>query len=143
VVIVDDALLLAVLAGTAPEEFAVALEEGEIATTGSWYWRIGRALRDTASTGSLSRALTELDPGRQAHVLAAIDDLPAAINLPSLRHLVPVMTALRVGRPLNLLTAEAIAAAIVLDASIAVTTRSALLTESCDRLGVGLRLLSI
>lgn len=46
------------------------------------------------------------------------------------------MAALGNDRPLNLLTAEAGAAALVLDADIAVTTRSPLLDEACDRVGV-------
>jgi hypothetical protein len=49
------------------------------------------------------------------------------------------MSALTVGRRLNLLTAEAIAAAVVLDASIVVTTDSALLTDACTRVGVEVR----
>jgi len=53
------------------------------------------------------------------------------------------MTALDVGRQLNLLTAEAVAAAVVLDASIAVTTTSPLMSQSCDRLGIDLRVLTI
>jgi hypothetical protein len=139
VIVVDDALLLAVLAGTAPEDLQAALVDSEVATTGSWYWRLSRALHDPASTGALSRALADLDPPRQARLLAATERLPTEIALPSLRRLVPVMTALDVGRPLNLLTAEAIAAAIALDATIAVTTHSTLLAGACDRLGIELR----
>jgi hypothetical protein len=49
------------------------------------------------------------------------------------------MSALDVGRRLNLLTAEALAAALVLEATISVTTESALLNESSRRLGVEVR----
>lgn len=52
------------------------------------------------------------------------------------RGLVPVMSTLEVGRRLNLLTAEAAAAALVLDAAVVVTTESAILVESCTRLGI-------
>jgi hypothetical protein len=52
----------------------------------------------------------------------------------SLRRLVPVMAALR--GQLNLLTAEAGAAAIVLDAPIAVTTGSDLLDRTAAQVGV-------
>lgn len=76
-------------------------------------------------------------------MLDALELLPPEVALPSLRRLVPVMTGLDVGRPLNLLTAEAVAAAIVLEASIAVTTTAALLTHACERLGIELRVLDI
>jgi hypothetical protein len=46
------------------------------------------------------------------------------------------MAALDSGRRLNLLTAEAVASALVLDADLAVTTRSPLLDDACARLGV-------
>jgi hypothetical protein len=46
------------------------------------------------------------------------------------------MAALQVGRQLNLLTAEAVAVAVVLDASIVVTTDSPLLSDTCARLGI-------
>ena len=41
--IVDDALLLAVLAGVADAELNAEVDQGELFTTGSWYWRLGRA----------------------------------------------------------------------------------------------------
>jgi hypothetical protein len=143
VIVVDDALLGAVLAGSAPAELAVALAEAEIATTGSWYWRLSRAIRDHRSTGALSRSFAVLPAPRQAVVLDALELLPPEEALPSLRRLVPVMTGLDLERPLNLLTAEAVAAAIVLDASIAVTTTAALLTHACERLGIELRAFDI
>jgi hypothetical protein len=87
----------------------------------------------------LSRALGDLTAPQQARVVASIERLPENVGLLSLRDLVPVMTALDVGRRLNLLTAEAIAAALVLDATVVVTTDSVLLTESCARLGVDVR----
>jgi hypothetical protein len=137
--IVDDALLMAVLAGTVDDEVQDAAANGEVFTTGTWYWRLGRALHDAGSAGALSRALADLTWAQQALVLASVEDLPPGIGLLSLRDLVPVMTGLAVGRRLNLLTAEAIAAALVLEATIVVTTESALLTESCARLGIDIR----
>ena len=142
-IVIDDALLLVVLAGTASDELAEALVDGQAATTGSWYWRLGRALHDPASEGALSRAFDELPEQRQAAVVIAVGRLPTEIAAPSLRRLVPVMTALDVGRRLNLLTAEAVATAIVLDASIAVTTQSPLMSQACDGLGIELRVLTV
>jgi hypothetical protein len=60
----------------------------------------------------------------------------------SLRRLVPIMTVLNTGRRLNLLTGEAVAAAVALDADVAVTTRSALLNDACDRLGIQVHLMA-
>jgi hypothetical protein len=64
----------------------------------------------------------------------ALDQLPAEIGLLSLRRLVPVMAALP--GQLNLLTAEAVAAAVVLGARIAVSTASPLVTAAADSVGV-------
>lgn len=49
------------------------------------------------------------------------------------------MTSLHTPRRLNLLAAEALATAILLDATIAVTTESDLLSEACSALGVPIR----
>jgi len=139
VLIVDDALLLAVLAGVAPDDIHAAAERREVFTTGCWYWRLSRALHDGTVSGALSRAMQDLNAEQQTRVVGAVANLPRQIGLLSLRQLVPVMTALETGRRLNLLTAESIAAAVVLDATIMVTTQSALLTESCSQLRVDLR----
>ena len=141
--VVDDAALLAVLARRAPDDLRAAAADGEVFTTGSWYWRLSRALRDPTSSGALNRAFQELNTAQQQRVLAALDELPTGIGLLSLRLLVPIMTSLDVGRPLNLLTTEAVACALVLDAGIAVTTTSALMSHGCDRLGIDLRVLTI
>ncbi|MDQ6615771.1 MAG: hypothetical protein M3083_13790 [Actinomycetota bacterium] len=60
--VVDDALLLAVLAETATADLQTAVDNGELFSTGSWYWRLSRALHDRASVGVLSRALDDLTP---------------------------------------------------------------------------------
>jgi hypothetical protein len=136
VIVVDDTLLLAVLAGSVPGDLQGVAAARELATTGSWYWRLGRAVLDPTSAGTLSRAFADLTTEGQERVGAGLHSLPAEIGLVSLRRLVPVMTALDSGRRLNLLTAEAVAAALLLDADIAVTTRSSLLDGACDRLGI-------
>ena len=140
--IVDDALLLAVLAGVAADDVHAAVDRNEVFTTGCWYWRLSRALHDGTLTGALSRALQDLSAEQQARVVGAVPHLPRQIGLLSLRQLIPVMTALEAGRRLNLLTAEAIAAAVVLDATIMVTTQSPILTESCSHLRVDLRVVA-
>lgn len=141
-IVVDDTLLLAVLSGSVPPGLQDASAARELATTGSWYWRLGRAVLDPTSSGSLSRAFAGLSEDGQQRVEAGLHTLPAEIGLVSLRRLVPVMTVLDSGRRLNLLTAEAVASALLLDADIAVTTRSPLLDDACDRLGIQVHLIA-
>jgi hypothetical protein len=134
--IVDDRLLLEVLSGTQSpslERFVLAAAAGELCTTGSWYWRLGRAL-SRPGRGALTRVFADLSEPEQARVRAALNDLPPGIGLLSLRTLVPIMRTLP--GQLNLLTAEAIAAGLVLDATIAVTTPSELLATSAAEVGV-------
>src|SRR5205809_7164952 len=100
--LIDDALLLRVLAGLAEGEVADAAGRGEIFTTGSWYYRLGMAVRSRQMAGALSRPFSAFSPARRQRVLAALDRLPDEIGLLSLRDLVPVMTALDTGRNLNL-----------------------------------------
>jgi hypothetical protein len=137
VVIVDDALLLAILAEQESVSQALlitAAETGEVFTTGSWYWRLARALARPGQ-GALSRALVASSEDEQRRVHNALDQLPPEIGLLSIRRLVPVMAALP--GQLNLLTAEAVAAAVVLGAKIAVSTPSPLLTAAAGSVGVG------
>ena len=136
-VIVDDALLLAILAeqeGVSEALLPTAAEAGEVFTTGSWYWRLARALARPGQ-GVVSRALVASSEDEQRRVHNALDQLPAEIGLLSMRRLVPVMAALP--GQLNLLTAEAVAAAVVLGAKIAVSTASPLLTAAAGSVGVG------
>lgn len=136
--VVDDALLLAVLAGGAEAEIDWALGRGELHTTGSWYYRLGRALHDPRRAGSLSNAMAALPPERRTRVLAGLDVLPPQIGLISPRYLVPVMARLPLERRVNFLTGEAVAAALMLGARIQVTVESPLLREACQVLGIDL-----
>lgn len=137
--VIDDALLLRVLARTAVSDVQEAADAAEAFTTHSWYWRLTRALYDRASRGSLTRRFRELEPEAQARVLADIERLPPEIGIVSSRRLIPVMATLDAGRPLNMLTAEAVATARLIESTIAVTTESALMTDACQRLGIELR----
>ncbi|MGH9023297.1 MAG: hypothetical protein ACRDV9_09400, partial [Acidimicrobiia bacterium] len=139
--VVDDALLLSVLAGGAGAEIESAIGRGELHTTGSWYYRLGRALHDPRSSGSLSSAMAALPAERRARVLAGLDVLPPQIGLISLRHLVPVMARLPLDRRVNFLTAEAVAAARMLGARIQVTVESPVLREACQALGIDLEVM--
>ena len=141
-IVVDDTLLLAVLAGTASFP-ALGPDAADVATTGSWYWRLTRAVLDDRSTGSLTQAFNRLPGDDQRRVREGLLVLPAQIGLLSFRRVVPVMAALDSGRRrLNLLTAEAVASAVLLEADIATTTRSSLLDDTCQRLGIQVHLIA-
>jgi hypothetical protein len=131
-VVVDDALLLAVLAERIPASvpsLVDAAANGEVFTTGSWYWRLSRAV-SRPSPGALSSALAGLPEDEQRRARSALEALPEEIGLLSFRRLVPVMAALP--GQLNLLTAEAVAAASVLGASLVVSTDSPLLNAAAQ-----------
>ena len=135
-IVVDDALLLAILAeqqGTAGALLITAAEAGEVFTTGSWFWRLARVVARPGQ-GALSRALAASSEDEQRRVQNALDQLPPEIGLLSLRRLVPVMAALP--GQLNLITAEAVAAAVVLGARIVVSTASPLLAATANSVGV-------
>ncbi|MDQ6838097.1 MAG: hypothetical protein M3137_07140 [Actinomycetota bacterium] len=135
-VVVDDALLLDVLAGTAAPELLEARRQGQVATTGSWYWRAARAVAG-GGHGALSRRVDALPSTSQDLVRSGADQLPPDIALISLRHLVPVMV--RLPRPADLLTLEAVAVARLLNAQLLVSTTSSLLEELANSAGVSLR----
>ena len=136
-IVVDDALLLAILAeqqGAAEAHLITAAEAGEVFTTGSWFWRLARVVARPGQ-GALSRALAASSEDEQRRVHNSLDQLPAEIGHLSMRRLVPVMTALP--GQLNLLSAEAVAAALVLCARIAVPTASPLLAAAASSVDVG------
>lgn len=67
---------------------------------------------------------------------------PDEIALMTSRTVVPVMLALRVRRPLNMLDAEALALALLTEAPVLVTTEAPLLRSGADDLGVSYQLIS-
>ncbi len=134
--VIDDAVLLDVLAGLSKNDILAAGEDNDLFTTGCWYYRLSRAVHSDQVGGLLSCQLAGLDVDRQVRVVAALDRLPDSTGLLSLRDLVPVMRALRVSRPLNLLNAEALAAALVLDAELVVSTDGPLLPAAAEEMGV-------
>ena len=141
--VVDDVVLLAVVAERVPAHLDFvrhASDDGTIATTGCWYWRLGRALAHP-SGGALSRAIAALGDDERAAAARALASLPDHVELLSLRRLVPVMSALP--GQLNMLTAEAVAAAAVLDADLVVTTHSELLVGTAQHAGVAVRQVAI
>ena len=120
--LIDDALLLRVVAQTADAELTDAADGSQLFTTGCWYYRLARAVRQSEWTGALSSAVALLPEAPRRRALAALDHLPDRIGLLDFRAVVPTMAALNVGRQLNLLAAEAPAAALLLDAEVLVAT---------------------
>ena len=139
-IVIDDQLLLAVLSDTASAAMSASVAHGEVFTTGSWYYRLGCAVAAGTGTGSLSGRFQALEDSVRRRVMASLEDLPDEIGLLSLRIVVPVMQALTVTRPLNFLNAEALGAALLLDASLVVTVDAPLLRSGAADLFVGYRL---
>ena len=140
-VVIDDRLLLDCLADRIPQPVANELERGEVFTTGAWYYRLGRAAFGGSGAGTLSGRLAYLEATTRQQVGAALQELPDNIGLLHPRVVVPVMFTLRVRRQLNVLTAEALAVAVLLQARIAVTTEAPLLHAGATDLGLDYQVL--
>jgi hypothetical protein len=137
VIVVDDHVLVAVLVGRAGATKPPVTDE-DIFTTGTWYYRLARAVHDPQFEGALSRRLAALSPEVRHRVVQSLDELPAEIGVLSPRIVVPVMAALaRVGR-FNMLHAEALATALVLPGRLRVTIASELLRSACSTLDIDL-----
>ena len=116
-VILDDRLLI--------EEILVGLKlEGNLHTTSYWFYRACRAAVAGAG-GHLSGPFLGLDEHRQASAIRSLLSLPDTITLPESRATVPLMAELSERHPrLNLLNLEAVAAGLVLDATILLSVES-------------------
>lgn len=142
-ILVDDHLLLRILLGDEPA--ALRSPGASLATTGLWYHRLCRALADQSVIGSMSRRLGAVDHDLAARVLAAVVELPASIELVSLRTLGwPMAELVHGGARLNLLSLEALGAALHLDAEICLAEhdQNEPLRAGAARHGIALRLLS-
>jgi hypothetical protein len=134
--VVDDATLLAVLAGQSGPTLQAAADNGELLTTSSWYYRLNRALHDPVSHGHLSRMAEDLPEGARTALFRVIEDLPPEIGLLHPRQLVPVMASLRLSKSVNFLAAEALGAALFTDAGIRVSAESPGLSRACSELDI-------
>ncbi len=130
-IIVDDQLLLSILAGQESDSLFSARSNG-VATTLCWFYRLSRAIASGSSTGVLSRQFSALSTAHQADVISLVDELPEDIITLDSRTVVPVMSALSSVASANVLTTEAVATALVLDAEIAVSVQSELLQRTSE-----------
>ncbi len=91
---------------------------GNVHTTAYWFYRACRAAVAGAG-GHLSGPFLGLDEHRQASAIRSLLSLPDTIGLPEAPATVPVMAELSERHPrLNLLNLEAVAAGLVLDATV-------------------------
>lgn len=141
--VIDDRTLLLVLADRAPNELQRSATASEVYTTPGWYYRLARAVHDEAFTGSLSRVFEGLPRDVRERVTGALDQLPAEIGILSARVLVPVMVQLGDVGHLNLLNAEAVASALIVDGRLRVTVAAERLGSACSAVGVDLDVVPI
>lgn len=141
--IVDDHLLTLAIARVAPDEVLTAMNNGELFTTGSWYYRLGRAMKVPTFTG---RCLVD---SKHCHLLTKTSSSEQSMNsedvgLISLRHVIPVMSELDASEHrLNVLTAEAVAAALLTHARVLVLIDTPLLAKACETLGIEYAVLAL
>ena len=118
--LVDDRVLSALLQGGAPPQ-----PEQPVYTTGCWYVRLCQAALSSTVSGTLSSSFAELPPKLVPRALHSLLELPEEIGLVSLRTLAPLIGRLRSRhRQLNLLSIEALAAALHLNAQVYLLTPS-------------------
>lgn len=139
-VVVDDHLLIELLADAGPPWLAEASVSSVVYTTASWYFRVASAAERGSGTGSLSGRIANLPESAQLVVRDRISRLPTSVELIGPRRLVPLMAGLRTPRRLNYLASEALALAVLTEATITVRTESPLLREACEALRVGYEL---
>lgn len=137
--VIDDHLLLDHLVGRLTGWTAEQVRGSAAYTTATWYYRVANAAVRGSGTGSLSGRIAALPDDEQAALRSKITALPDSIGLVGPRTLVPIMAALRTPRRLNYLSAEALALAVVAEASIAVRTDGPLLRDACTTMGVEYR----
>ena len=134
--VIDDHLLIDVLADTHDEWLRGEMARSAIYTTAAWYYRVASAARRGSGSGALSGRLARLDPAPRAELLTQLGRLPDWIGLIGPRLLIPVMASLETRRHPNVLTAEALALALVVDGEIAVAVDGPLLREGAQDLRI-------
>lgn len=134
-VVVDDHILRAVLLEQEPTWLRRSRRGGYLSTTGSWYYRLCSALNESDILGALSGPIADLPIELRTSVVERVVLLPTSIQMLSLREVGWVAAGLGRRHGLNLLAAEALAAAIVADAAIAMAeaNRSPKLVEAANR----------
>lgn len=118
VVVVDDHLLTLHLAGH--DDW---LPRGaRVATSASWWFRLAKAL-DRAGGGSLSALIVGFSEDDRQGIEGLIRHLPEGVTVLHPRDTVPQAAVLSARHGLNLLAADALATALVLDGQILVAAQ--------------------
>jgi hypothetical protein len=121
-ILLDDYLLLLALAGTVPDALLQVAPRHHVATTNLFYARLCRRITANSATG---RRLTDAPIDMQTHVAAHLEHLPERVLIVPMRELAWPMAQLAASfRGLSLLGAEAVAAAVHLDATLCVRDRN-------------------
>jgi len=119
--LIDDRLLISCLLSTTDP-----LQSERIATTSLWYYRTCRAAVVGAG-GELSGPFQRLGYAHQRAATRHLLELDDSIELADPRKIVPMMAEIAERHPkLNLLNLEAVAAARVLQATVALSPKAAL-----------------
>ncbi len=118
-VLIDDHLLREVLLEQEPLWLSRVRGAGQLATTALWYFRLCSAVRSPGTTGALSGPVGNLPEDLRSRVLGQVTSLPGTITLLSLREVSWSAAGYAARYGLNLLAAEAIAAAVLTGSAIA------------------------
>jgi hypothetical protein len=138
VILVDDHLVAYRLAAGTPMATSGA-SPTRVATTCSWWWRLSAALAGTRE-GAITRHFARVGPGARSALQRTIARLPETILILDLRDLIPAMALLSAEHDLNLLAAEAVAAAEVLGAEVVVRQDTPKIREAAAARGIPYRL---
>lgn len=140
-IVIDDQLLIGVLSDTMAPWLAEEFRASAVYTTSCWYYRLGRAVFSSANPGALSSSASQLPAGSYQRLQSALRRFPDHVGLVNPRVVMPTMVQLRVSRPVNMLSAEALAVAVLSEARIVVTAPSPLIEAGAAELGVPFTLL--
>ncbi|MCB9372236.1 MAG: hypothetical protein H6518_05590 [Microthrixaceae bacterium] len=135
-IVIDDHLLIDVVAETTTGWLREQVDQSVIYTTSAWYYRVANAAHRGSGAGTLSRRLAQFPESVRRE---RIDNLPDWIGLLGPRLVVPVMATIATRLRPNVLTAEALAVAVITDGSLVVSIDSPLLRGGAADLGVEYR----
>jgi len=125
-VVIDDHLLRDILTGERASDLDGMAPEG-LATTGLWLFRLCSSFANPTVSGKLSAPVAGLPDDIQARFRSQLIELPDEIQILPMRDLCWLMAGLQhrhreAGRAMSTVMVEALAAAQLLDAGIAVST---------------------
>ncbi len=122
--LLDDRLLLDHLLGSGSTGLRNLSRRRPVATTGLWYYRLCHAIRSDIVVGALSGPFLAAPTEVRARASSALLRLPDTVDLASMRNLASNMAELAERHRLNVLSLEALAAALTLGAELAMAEGS-------------------